>query len=267
MRYLTTPDVTGKSQETDRFIDNLRVLKGVRSVAHNISARRLELCFKHEDHGPSMHDGEKIYLESGAELQVYPSGWISGGTERGVWDRSVERADAEATRSQVGGDHYKDMEIHYAEGRQGPFMVEVKRCIPESDVWVGDADQVFLGFDNAVLFSVVEGDTLKVRGRHVRLLRAGSIVGQWDRGPYQDTNPVPLNPVPDESASHSQVGGDHYKDMEIQPAAFCELNKLSLLESNVVKRMCRWKKKGNPLEDLLKAKHEIDLLIEIHNVK
>ena len=64
-----------------------------------------------------------------------------------------------------------------------------------------------------------------------------------------------------------QVGGDHYKDMAIQPGVFCELNKLSLFESNVVKRMCRWSKKGDPLKDLLKAKHEIDLLIEIHKVQ
>ena len=63
------------------------------------------------------------------------------------------------------------------------------------------------------------------------------------------------------------VGGDHYKDMEIQPGEFCELNGLSLFESNVVKRMCRWKKKGSPLKDLQKAKHEIDLLIEIHKVR
>jgi hypothetical protein len=68
-------------------------------------------------------------------------------------------------------------------------------------------------------------------------------------------------------ASDEQIGGDHYKGMTIQPAVFCEHNGLSMLESNVVKRMCRWKTKGAPLKDLTKAKHEIDLLIEIHNVE
>jgi hypothetical protein len=68
-------------------------------------------------------------------------------------------------------------------------------------------------------------------------------------------------------ASDKQVDGDHYKGMKIQPAVFCELNELSMLESNVVKRMCRWKTKGTPLKDLMKAKHEIDLLIEIHCVE
>ena len=42
---------------------------------------------------------------------------------------------------------------------------------------------------------------------------------------------------------------------------------LSLLEGNVVKYITRWKLKGQPLSDLEKAKHCIDLLIEIHNVK
>lgn len=68
-------------------------------------------------------------------------------------------------------------------------------------------------------------------------------------------------------ATATQVGGEHYRHMAIQPAVFCEKNNLSHLESSVVKRMCRWNTKGNPLEDLLKAKHEIDLMIEIHEVK
>ena len=68
-------------------------------------------------------------------------------------------------------------------------------------------------------------------------------------------------------ASDTQVDGDHYKGMTIQPAVFCEHNKLSHLESNVVKRMCRWRTKGVALKDLRKAQHEIELLIEIHGVE
>ena len=68
-------------------------------------------------------------------------------------------------------------------------------------------------------------------------------------------------------ASDMQVGGNHYKDFVIQPAVFCELNKLSHLESNIVKRICRWRVKGSAREDLEKIKHEVDLLIEIYNVK
>ena len=70
----------------------------------------------------------------------------------------------------------------------------------------------------------------------------------------------------DDNALDKQTGGTHYKDMPIQPAEYAEKNSLSLLEGNVVKYISRWKKKGSPLQDLEKAKHCIDLLIEIHGV-
>jgi hypothetical protein len=70
-----------------------------------------------------------------------------------------------------------------------------------------------------------------------------------------------------DSPLQKQTGGTHYKNMAIQPAEYAEKNGLSLLEGNVVKYITRWKLKGQPLSDLEKAKHCIDLLIEIHNVK
>jgi hypothetical protein len=77
----------------------------------------------------------------------------------------------------------------------------------------------------------------------------------------------PTDPLPKETALQKQTGGTHYKNMAIQPAEYAEKNGLSLLEGNVVKYITRWKLKGQPLSDLEKAKHCIDLLIEIHNVK
>jgi hypothetical protein len=77
----------------------------------------------------------------------------------------------------------------------------------------------------------------------------------------------PTDPMPKETALQKQTGGTHYKNMAIQPAEYAEKNGLSLLEGNVVKYITRWKLKGQPLSDLEKAKHCIDLLIEIHNVK
>ena len=65
------------------------------------------------------------------------------------------------------------------------------------------------------------------------------------------------------SSFDTQVGGTHYKDFAIQPAEFIERNKLSFLEGCIIKRICRHSKK-NGLEDLLKAKHEIDMLIELY---
>lgn len=59
-----------------------------------------------------------------------------------------------------------------------------------------------------------------------------------------------------------QEGGNHYRVMAIQPVEFCERNKLSCCEANVVKYVCRHRRK-NGREDLEKAKHYLDLLIEL----
>lgn len=64
------------------------------------------------------------------------------------------------------------------------------------------------------------------------------------------------------SALKKQVDGNHYKDMKIQPIEFCYVNKLGVLESAVIKYICRHSKK-NGARDLLKARHYIDMLLEM----
>ena len=58
-----------------------------------------------------------------------------------------------------------------------------------------------------------------------------------------------------------QVGGTHYKSMVIQPAEFINKNNLPFAEGNAIKYLGRHKQK-NQKEDLLKAKHYIDMAIE-----
>lgn len=65
-----------------------------------------------------------------------------------------------------------------------------------------------------------------------------------------------------ETSLDTQIGGTHYKNCAIQPVEFITKNKLGFLEGCVIKRICRYEDK-NGLEDLKKAKHEIDLLIEL----
>lgn len=64
------------------------------------------------------------------------------------------------------------------------------------------------------------------------------------------------------TALNDQVGGEHYKNKPIQPIEYCHKNKLGPCESAVVKYVTRWREK-NGIEDLKKAKHYIDLLIEM----
>ena len=59
-----------------------------------------------------------------------------------------------------------------------------------------------------------------------------------------------------------QVGGDHYRSMPIQVVEFCHKNSIPFMEGAVIKYMCRWRDKGGKT-DLLKAKHFIDLIIQM----
>ena len=59
----------------------------------------------------------------------------------------------------------------------------------------------------------------------------------------------------------TQVGGNHYKDMKIQPSEFINENKLQFAEGNAIKYICRHGSKGQK-QDLEKAKHYIDMIIE-----
>jgi len=62
-------------------------------------------------------------------------------------------------------------------------------------------------------------------------------------------------------AIHNQIGGDHYKGNAIQPIEYIYSNKLTWSMGNVIKLVTR--DKVNKVEDLLKAKHYIDLELQI----
>lgn len=60
----------------------------------------------------------------------------------------------------------------------------------------------------------------------------------------------------------TQVGGNHYKDFKIQPVEFIHANGLDFLQGNIIKYTMRHKGK-NGKQDLLKARHYLDLLIQL----
>lgn len=70
--------------------------------------------------------------------------------------------------------------------------------------------------------------------------------------------------VQTDNALDKQVGGNHYKDLKIQPIEFIHANNIPFCEANAIKYLCRWRNK-NGIEDLKKAKHYIDLLIELES--
>lgn len=66
------------------------------------------------------------------------------------------------------------------------------------------------------------------------------------------------------TAFKDQIGGQHYKDMAIQPAEYIHLNNIGFLEGGAIKYLSRWRKK-NGIQDLQKAIHMIELLIDLEN--
>lgn len=73
-----------------------------------------------------------------------------------------------------------------------------------------------------------------------------------------------VTPEEDEAfdALTKQVAGTHYKDLPIQPVEYIHANAIGYFEGNVIKYVSRWRKK-NGIADLEKAKHYIELLIEL----
>jgi len=69
-----------------------------------------------------------------------------------------------------------------------------------------------------------------------------------------------------ESALNTQVGGEHYRHFPIQPIVFTHVNQLNDIQSAVIWYLCRYNLKGNALKDLQKAKHFIDILIELEGL-
>lgn len=63
-------------------------------------------------------------------------------------------------------------------------------------------------------------------------------------------------------ANAIQHGGTHYKGKPIEPWDYIAANGIGFFEGNAIKYLSRWRDKGG-IEDLKKARHYIDKLIEL----
>jgi len=63
------------------------------------------------------------------------------------------------------------------------------------------------------------------------------------------------------SAFDTQVGGDHYTKLAIQPMQYSMANKLDPLQHTIIKYVTRFRDKDG-ITDLEKARDCIDMLIE-----
>lgn len=63
-------------------------------------------------------------------------------------------------------------------------------------------------------------------------------------------------------ALDTEVGGNHYRNLPIQPIEFITKNNIPHIEACVIKYVCRHKYK-NGVEDINKAIHYLELLKEL----
>lgn len=87
------------------------------------------------------------------------------------------------------------------------------------------------------------------------------MVAKWQATPGALIHPDLLKSV-QRSPLAVQVAGDHYKKLKIQPIEYIHANGIPFAEGNVIKYVTRWRDKGG-IKDLEKARHFIDLLIEL----
>lgn len=79
-------------------------------------------------------------------------------------------------------------------------------------------------------------------------------------------DPIIVGFVPPTSALDRQEGGSHYKDLAIQPVEYIHANSIPFVEGCVIKYVSRWRSKGG-IKDLGKARHFLDMLIELESRK
>jgi hypothetical protein len=81
---------------------------------------------------------------------------------------------------------------------------------------------------------------------------------------------TPALPMPNVEKARSalavQVGGGHYKGMKIQPVEYIHANAIPFIEGSVIKYVSQWRSKGG-IEDVKKARHFLDLLIQLEEAK
>ena len=77
----------------------------------------------------------------------------------------------------------------------------------------------------------------------------------------QETHTEETKPIQHVSATDTQIGGNHYTKLAIQPMRYSMENGLDALQHTIIKYVTRFRDKAG-IEDLEKAKHCIDMLIE-----
>lgn len=133
----------------------------------------------------------------------------------------------------------------------------------------------FYKYDGLIWFLRDQSTLLMNDGGSAKLLA----IDQWDDGLPKigseyglpcdsrgNSLKVKKKAQPEQSVWDTQVGGNHYTKMKIQPFQYSMANGLDPMQHTIVKYVSRFRDK-NGIQDLEKAKQTIDLLIAYEKEK
>jgi len=157
------------------------------------------------------------------------------------------------TGSHYEGDFSYFSHLEKPSDQEGPSSITCPEC--NKDVYVYHFDWTALRCHHCGV--VVENDKWQMKGEFSypsRMEKLGDREGTYD---YY------LRRMKEENALKKQVGGEHYKDCNIQPVEYIFQNDLDYFEGNVVKYITRHRKKGEGKKDVEKAIHYAQLILEL----
>ena len=122
---------------------------------------------------------------------------------------------------------------------------------------------IALGKTNAEIMKAIPKTTLQQIYNHRYLMKKREAQRLLERAaqPVQLATPV-VQQITTVVPNDIQIGGTHYKEKDIQPWDAIHEWGLGFFSGNVVKYVVRYRSKGG-VEDLKKARHYLDKLIEI----
>jgi len=152
------------------------------------------------------------------------------------------------------------MKFHEAIERLSQEYPVLMECIDE-DIFTLDNDRFAIAkaYEDGADYVQNYYDEFEVRTMSAEYWEVVMQLEIWDK---EVEVPEDFLDPTEPSALDMQEGGDHYKDLGIQPIEYIIENNLDFIQGNMIKYATRHKEKGGK-EDLLKVIHYANLAIEL----
>ena len=228
-------------------MENYKVKVSNEAESREVQELFFSLGYKWFSGGTKIQHTEKSYSPSFGYLVAWTSGCFVNVIQCGCGDETANEITLPELRQLAGKESLNNT---YAEIEQVRKAIKVESGA-DSNHTADAASYALFGFKQPDPLPFIDDNPLYEH--------TGSQCNENQSGytnPQQDANNAT-----NANAWQIQVGGDHYKKLKIQPMEYALANKLDYAQANVVKYVTRHADK-NGKEDLLKAIHNIQLMIE-----